>query len=154
MPSSPEPRDCSIARTLQVIGEKWAILAVREIMFGNRRFEEIRFHTGAPRDILTARLRKLEDDGIVVRSKYSDQPQRYEYQLTELGWSLTPVLVALRTWGDAHLATDGHLPATFEHQCGATLRAEVVCAECGEPVRAGEMRQRETSRAERTAPHG
>ena len=134
MADQTDVRECPIARTLQVVGEKWSLLAIREILLGNRRFEEIRRYTGAPRDILTARLRKLEADGIVIRSEYQQRPSRFEYQLTDLGWSLSPVLTVLRSWGNTHLPVPGGPSLVFEHDCGAELTPEVVCAECGRPV--------------------
>lgn len=155
MPDQTGVRECSIARTLQLVGEKWTLLAIREIMLGNRRFEEIRQYTGAPRDILTARLRKLESDGLVTRSEYQQRPPRYEYQLTERGWSLAPVLVVLRAWGDSHLALPGGPPMVFEHRCGATLVPAVACSDCGEPLRPGETWPREeapTRRHDQEAP--
>ena len=93
------PRRCSIAGALDVVGEKWSLLVVRELFLGVRRFNDIAANTGAPRDILTARLRRLEDVGVVVRSEYSARPPRYEYRLTRAGRDLLPVIMALRQWG-------------------------------------------------------
>ena len=93
-------RPCSVAAALNLIGEKWALLAVREIAFGNKRFDAIVRNTGAPRDRLAARLRALEAGGIVARRQYSEHPPRYEYELTEAGQELRGVLTALRSWGD------------------------------------------------------
>lgn len=143
MPDQTEVRECPIARTLQIVGEKWSLLAIREIMLGNRRFEEIRRYTGAPRDILTARLRKLEADGIVTRTEYQQRPARFEYQLTDLGWSLSSVLTVLRSWGDTHLPVPGGPSLVLEHECGAVLTPEVVCAACGRPVRPEGTRPRD-----------
>lgn len=102
-----EVRDCSIARSLQLVGEKWSLLVVRELLLGNTRFEQIRRYTGAPRDILTVRLRKLEEAGLIVRVRYQERPARFEYRLTGLGRSLDPVLSALSAWGDEHLPAPG-----------------------------------------------
>src|SRR2546421_726145 len=99
-----EPRVCSIARTLEVVGEKWALLAVREVFLGNRRFDQMIRRTGAPRDTLTARLRALVAAGILQRRQYSDHPQRFEYDLTAAGRELYPVILTLLRWGDEHLA--------------------------------------------------
>ena len=87
-----QPRVCSVARTLEIVGEKWAMLAVREVFFGNRRFDEMIRRTGAPRDTLAARLRTLVDRGILERRQYSERPARFEYRLTEAGRELYPVL--------------------------------------------------------------
>ncbi len=98
------PRACSVARTLELVGEKWSLLAVRELMLGNHRFDRIVASTGAPRDVLTTRLRGLEERGLVERVLYQEKPIRHEYRLTPLGKSLFPVITALRAWGDTHLA--------------------------------------------------
>jgi DNA-binding HxlR family transcriptional regulator len=100
--SLPGRRVCSIADALALVGDRWSLLVVREIGFGVHRFSDIRRHTGAPREILTARLRKLEAEGVVARRRYSEHPPRDEYVLTEAGQALTPVLVALRQWGERH----------------------------------------------------
>ena len=128
----PNPRRCSIASALDVIGEKWSLLVVRELLFGVRRFNDIAANTGAPRDILTARLRRLEELGVVERREYSDRPPRYEYRLTEAGKELQPVMLALKRWGDEHVM-DEPLPAVFEHTCGDVFVAQTHCAACGEP---------------------
>src|ERR1700738_4329076 len=93
-------RPCSVAAALSLVGEKWALLAIREISFGNRRFDVIARNTGAPRDRLAARLRALEAGGVVARRQYCEHPPRYEYELTEAGQELRGVLTALRAWGD------------------------------------------------------
>src|SRR6201993_2718754 len=95
-----QPRECSIARTLEVVGEKWALLAIREVFLGNRRFDEMVRRIGAPRDTLSARLRSLVDSGILERRQYSDHPARYEYRLTPAGRDLYPVIMSLLRWGD------------------------------------------------------
>ncbi|ROO88375.1 HxlR family transcriptional regulator [Actinocorallia herbida] len=123
-------RPCSIAGALQIVGERWALLAVREIMFGNRRFDEIARNTGASRDILTARLRSLEATGVLTRRLYQDRPARYEYHLTEAGRDLAPVLTALRDWGDHWLP--GPPPVTATHTCGHPAETVPTCAHCHE----------------------
>jgi DNA-binding HxlR family transcriptional regulator len=127
------PRACSIARTLELIGEKWALLALREVFLGVRRFDAIQANTGAPRDILSARLRKLTAGGLLERRQYQERPARFEYRLTQAGRELLPVLLTLMQWGDRHLA-DGHPPLTYRHRCGADLDPVLVCGACGEPV--------------------
>jgi DNA-binding HxlR family transcriptional regulator len=128
------PRPCSIARTLDIVGEKWALLAVREVFLGNRRFDEMVRRTGAPRDTLAARLRTLTGAGILERRQYCEHPARYEYRLTEAGRDLYPVIVALMRWGDEHLAGAGGPPLVLEHRCGHPLVTHLVCEACGEPV--------------------
>jgi DNA-binding HxlR family transcriptional regulator len=135
-----QPRVCSVARTLEIVGEKWALLAVREVFFGNRRFDEMIRRTGAPRDTLAARLRALVDRGILERRQYSEHPARFEYRLTEAGRELYPVLLTLMHWGDRHLAGEEGPPVAFEHNCGHRLVAQVVCEACGEPLQARDIR--------------
>ena len=86
MPTAPAentPRDCTIADALEVVGDRWSLLIVRELFYAERRFTELARNTGAPRDILTTRLRKLADHGVIVREQYSQRPPRYEYRLTD-----------------------------------------------------------------------
>jgi DNA-binding HxlR family transcriptional regulator len=128
------PRVCSIARTLELVGEKWALLAVREVFLGDRRFDEMVRRTGAPRDTLAARLRTLVAAGILERRQYSEHPVRYEYRLTPAGLELYPVILTLLRWGDEHLAGADGPPMTIEHHCGHRLVAQVVCQACGEAV--------------------
>ena len=134
MSAPDEPRACSIARTLEIVGEKWALLAVREVFLGNRRFDEMVRRTGAPRDTLAARLRTLVGGGILERRQYSEHPARYEYRLTEAGRDLYPVIVALMRWGDEHLADDDGPPLILTHRCGHRLVAQLICEACGEPL--------------------
>jgi DNA-binding HxlR family transcriptional regulator len=126
-----------VADTLAVIGEKYAILVLREVFYGVRRFDEIQRNTGAPRDVLTARLRRLEDAGILTRRRYSDRPPRFEYRLTDAGRELRPVLMTLMAWGDKHLT--GRPYVVFEHSCGADLDPVTVCRACGREVADGEL---------------
>jgi DNA-binding HxlR family transcriptional regulator len=128
------PRECSIARTLELVGERWALLALREVFLGVRRFDAIQRNTGAPRDVLSARLYKLLDAGILERRQYQERPTRLEYRLTDAGRDLLPVLLTLMDWGDKYLA-DGEPPLTYRHSCGAEFEPQLVCKACGEPVR-------------------
>ena len=135
-----EPRPCSVARTLDVVGEKWALLAVREVFLGNRKFDEMVRRTGAPRDTLAARLRTLVGAGILERRPYSEHPARFEYHLTAAGRDLYPVIVTLMRWGDQYLADDDGPPVVLQHHCGHQLSAQVVCQACGEPLRPRDTR--------------
>jgi DNA-binding HxlR family transcriptional regulator len=95
-------RPCPIADALDLIGDRWSLLVIREIGFGVHRFNDIQRHTGMPRDRLTDRLRKLELAGIITRRPYSEHPPRYEYLATGAGRALIPVLQSLRQWGETH----------------------------------------------------
>lgn len=139
------PRDCSIANAMEVIGERWSLLALREVFFGARRFDQIVRNTGASRDILTARLRKLVETGILEKRLYEEHPPRYEYVLTDEGRALNQVLLNLMAWGDKYV-TEGPPPTVWRHACGEDLAPETVCAHCREPVREKDMTLVRTTR--------
>lgn len=98
-----EPRACPIDRTLQLLGDRWSLLVIREVMYGQRRFEAIFHGTGAPRDVLTVRLRRLVEAGLLRKRPYNESGTRFEYHLTAKGLSLRPVLIALGEWGETQL---------------------------------------------------
>lgn len=125
----PGPRPCSIAAALSTIGEKWSLLVVRELTYGVSRFEQIVSYTGASRDMIALRLRRLEDAGVVERKAYQQAPVRYDYGLTDAGRDLYPVLLSLMEWGDKHAVEEPSL--RLVHACGANLDIAHVCADCG-----------------------
>jgi DNA-binding HxlR family transcriptional regulator len=129
-------RPCAAAAALSIVGERWALLAVREVFFGNHRFNDIARNTGAPRDRLAARLKDLVEAGVLERRLYQEGPARYGYHLTPAGRDLAPVLQALVTWGE-HWAVD-RPPATILHH-DHPLTGEWHCTTCGEPIRQDEM---------------
>ncbi|HEY4453807.1 MAG TPA: helix-turn-helix domain-containing protein [Pseudonocardiaceae bacterium] len=133
----PAPRPCSVAAALEILGERWTLLAVREMSYGVHRFDQITAFTGASRDILAARLRKLEQHGIVERRRYNEHPPRYEYHLTDAGAELVPILRALHQWGDRWAVAK---PAVlFWHDCGHQLEVDQVCRACGHVVRTDDL---------------
>jgi DNA-binding HxlR family transcriptional regulator len=125
------PRSCSIANALEVVGERWSLLALREVFLGVTRFDQIAANTGASRDVLTVRLKKLVAAGVLEKHQYSEHPPRYEYVLTDSGRALHNVMLMLKEWGDTYV-TEGPLPLVWEHSCGTVLEPLVVCAACGE----------------------
>jgi DNA-binding HxlR family transcriptional regulator len=129
-------RECSIADALAIVGERWSLLALREINLGVTRFDQIVRNTGASRDILATRLRALVASGVVERRPYQEHPPRYEYAATEAGEALRPALHALMEWGDRY-ADKGDPPSVLAHDCGAELHTRTLCAHCGEPVAYG-----------------
>ena len=139
------PRPCPVAAALEVVGERWSLLVIRELFYEVRRFDRIAQATGAPRNILASRLRDLEAAGVVARSMYSQHPPRYEYHLTRAGRDLLPVLLALREWGQEH--TMQPAPELL-HGCGQRqgqrhahpLHVTTVCVTCGERVHADDVR--------------
>jgi DNA-binding HxlR family transcriptional regulator len=129
---------CSVADALAVVGDKYSLLVVREIGYGYRRFTDLAGYTGAPRDVLASRLRRLEEIGILERRPYSEHPPRHEYHLTEAGLELRPIVLALKEWGDRR-CEPGEEPVVFEHVCGEEFHPLTVCAACRQPVEPGEL---------------
>jgi DNA-binding HxlR family transcriptional regulator len=124
-------QECSIARTLEVIGERWTLLILRETFLGTRRFDDIQRKLGVARNVLQTRLERLVDEGILRRVPYQERPLRHEYRLTRKGTDLWPVLVALLKWGDRHVAPAGP-PMILEHKgCGGQVDDRRRCDRCG-----------------------
>ncbi|WP_197676437.1 winged helix-turn-helix transcriptional regulator [Nakamurella panacisegetis] len=124
----------TLSQVLSVVGDRWALLAVREISLGLRRFDEIQAATGAPRQVLTDRLQRLGGAGILETRAYRipGQRARNEYMLTEAGVDLIPVLSALSDWGERHLGSDVSPEIVYRHSgCGGRVTATLQC-ECGE----------------------
>jgi DNA-binding HxlR family transcriptional regulator len=133
------PRPCSVEAALAVIGEKWSLLVVRELAYGVHRFDSIVRNTGAPRDILTNRLRRLESSGVVEKRQYSEHPPRFEYHLTQAGTELRPVLLSLGQWGDRWVV---EVPTMrFEHTCGEELELVHTCKACGGEVTGRDLKR-------------
>jgi DNA-binding HxlR family transcriptional regulator len=128
---------CSIARTLELIGERWTILVIREVFMGRRKFSEMQRSLGVARNVLTARLDRLVDEDILERRPYSERPARYEYFLTEKGLDLWPVMISLLHWGDRHLAAEDGPPMLIRHKgCGGLVDDRGYCSECGKRLNA------------------
>lgn len=131
---------CSIARTVDLIGDWWTPLVLREAYYGVRRFDDFEAGLGIGRNILTERLRRLVREGLLERRKYQDHPPRYEYRLTDKGKDFFPVLAAMVAWGDRWLDAGKGVPVNLRHRtCGKVSHAEVVCSECGEPIHVRDM---------------
>jgi DNA-binding HxlR family transcriptional regulator len=137
-------RFCSIAAALEVVGDRWSLLAVREVSLGHHRFSEVLEGTGAPRDRLSARLKALVEAGVLDRRQYSTAPPRWDYHLTAAGRDLLPVLRALMAWGDRWAVETA--PVTLLHH-DHELQATTVCAACGERVRGADVHRRSNTRA-------
>jgi DNA-binding HxlR family transcriptional regulator len=130
-----DSENCSVQRTLAVIGEKWTMLLIRDAANGVHRFDDFRRHVGLSEAVLSARLRTLVSQGLFETREYQDpgQRKRNAYRLTAKGWDLFPVLVALTQFGDKHLAPGGAEPWEIQHKtCGHRVRAEVRCTHDGE----------------------
>jgi DNA-binding HxlR family transcriptional regulator len=135
-------QNCSIARALEVIGERWTLLVMREILLGRRRFAELQRNTGIAKNILSDRLQTLVDHGVLERRQYSESPEAYEYVPTAKGVDVGPVLMALMQWGDAHAAPEGP-PRVYVHTaCGHDANPQLHCSHCGEPIAPRELKVR------------
>lgn len=125
--------NCSIARSLDLVGEWWTLLILRDVFLGVRRFEDFVTRLGIARNVLTNRLDRLVEAGILERRPYDEGRGRFDYVLTEKGRALWPVLVALRQWGDQWVLGEGNEPLLLEHRtCGHQTTAVLACDECGE----------------------
>lgn len=132
---------CPIARSLDVVGEWWTILIIRDALVGSRRFEEFR-RTGIADNILSSRLDLLVREGIFERRLYQEHPPRYEYLLTEKGRDLLPVIVALGAWGMKWTGTTARAPWLIHTRCGSELTSAFYCAGCDQTVPPGEVEVR------------
>lgn len=132
---------CSIAKALEVVGERWTLLIVRDVMNGRRRFDELQKGLGVARNVLAARLQRLVDEDILERRPYQEKPERFEYFLTEKGLDLWPALVALLGWGDRHTPYPDGPPMLIVHkECGGRVSDRGVCESCGETLSARDAR--------------
>ncbi len=136
-----EEMNCSIARTLDVIGEWWTPLILRDAFFGVTRFEEFQRRLGIARNILATRLDTLVEHGVLDRRPYDEARGRYDYVLTAKGKALWPVLVAIRQWGDEWIAGEGNEPVHMVHTtCGQRSTGILTCDACGETLRREDIR--------------
>ncbi len=126
---------CSIARSLEVVGERWSLLILRSVMLGVRRFDDLLEELGITRSVLTTRLQRLADEGVLKRVPYQERPTRYEYRATAKGRELFPVITHLLRWGDAHYPEPTGAPRVIEHRdCGGRPDDHLLCDRCGEPL--------------------
>jgi DNA-binding HxlR family transcriptional regulator len=124
--------NCTVGRTMAILGERWTFVVLREVFNGVRRFDDISRHSGMPRQVLSNRLALLVEQGLLRREPYRDPGERarHEYRLTEKGFDLYPVLVAVADWGDRYLADPEGPPVAFTHRtCGTPVHAELRCAD-------------------------
>jgi DNA-binding HxlR family transcriptional regulator len=132
--------DCSVAQCLEVVGEWWSMLIVRDAFLGVTRFDEFQSRLGIARNILQQRLSALVDAGVLDRVPYSDHPPRADYRLSDKGRDLWPVLTTMREWGDKYSAPSGPPVETIHKQCGAITTPQLVCSACHEPVGARDVK--------------
>ena len=128
---------CSIAQTLEIVGEWWTLLVVRNVSFGQRRFEAIQADLGIARNVLSDRLATLVEHDILTKAKYQENPERFEYRLTDKGKDLMPVLMSLMAWGDTWAAPDGKPMLVIHKDCGHETTPTVSCSHCGDELAYG-----------------
>jgi len=134
-----EGQNCSIAKSLELIGERWTMLIVREVFLGNRRFDEMATRLDIARNVLTARLTRLVDEGVLTKVRYQERPERFEYRLTEKGIDLWPVIVSLLQFGDRYYAPDGPPMVLVHKDCGGRLDEHRTCETCGARLQARDV---------------
>ena len=134
--------ECSIAATVDIIGDRWSLLILRNIFRGGRRFSEIQADLGVAKNLLSDRLSKLVDHGLLERVQYQERPVRYQYRLTAKGADLSPALIALMGWGDRWYADQGAPTVLVHQECGQPLTQVVSCPTCDETVTPGQIRSK------------
>jgi DNA-binding HxlR family transcriptional regulator len=125
---------CSVAQCLEVVGEWWSLLVVRDALLGVRRFDEFQARLGISRNILNQRLARLVESGVLTKVPYSEHPPRFEYRLTDKGRDLWPVITTLRQWGDKYAAPNGPPLQVIHKGCGQISEPQLVCEHCGDPI--------------------
>jgi DNA-binding HxlR family transcriptional regulator len=136
-----ETMNCSIARTLEVVGEWWTLLILRDAFRGVTRFDDFQENLGIARNVLTARLKTLVEHEILERRRYQEHPERHEYLLTERGLDLFPVIASLMRWGDRWAAGPEGPPVVLVHEaCGHDAHPVLTCSHCGSEATATSMR--------------
>jgi len=146
-------QQCSVARALEVVGERWTILILRDAFLGVRRFDDFQRSLGIARNVLNTRLQRLVEAGLLERRLYQERPERHEYRLTDMGVELWPAVVALMQWGDKHLAGPTGPPLRLEHRgCGGTITDRRTCAGCGAELSARDVRAVPAAQADPAGP--
>jgi DNA-binding HxlR family transcriptional regulator len=141
LPRTYDDQDCSIARALEVVGERWTLLVIRDAFAGLRRFSQFQRSLGLSKKVLAERLDRLVDEGVMERRRYSERPERFEYRLTEKGLGLWKALAHLMMWGDEHYGSEAGRPQLLVHRgCGGEVDARLHCARCGVALERGDIR--------------
>ena len=139
LPRAYEHQVCSVARSLELVGDRWTLLIVRDALRGVHRFDDFRARLGVAHNVLSDRLSRLTEVGVLERRRYQRRPDRYEYHLTQQGRDLWPVVMSLLLWGDRYLAADGPPKLALHRNCGGRLTPQLTCADCGASLAYGDV---------------
>jgi DNA-binding HxlR family transcriptional regulator len=141
LPRTYDDQNCSVARSLEVLGDRWTLLVIRDAFLGVRRFDDFQRSLGVARNVLADRLARLVDEGILERRRYQERPERFEYRMTKKGVDLLPVTMSLQKWGDQYYAPPEGPPRIVRHRdCGGEVSIHMTCERCGARLRAGDVR--------------
>jgi DNA-binding HxlR family transcriptional regulator len=132
LPRTYDNQVCSIARALEVLGDRWTLLVLRDAFMRVRRFEDFQRNLGVARNVLTDRLNRLVEEDILRRVAYQERPVRFEYRLTDKGLELWPVIMTLLQWGDRYYPQPSGAPVVVRHRdCGGEVTSHLTCSACG-----------------------
>ncbi|WP_353142453.1 winged helix-turn-helix transcriptional regulator [Acinetobacter pragensis] len=132
---------CSIARTLSILGDRWTMLILRNAFMGMRRFDDFQQNLGVTRHVLSERLKRLVEHGILVKAPYFDRQERFEYRLTDKGLELYPILLSMSKWADKWMDEGQGAPIQYVHKsCDKPFQPVLVCSECGEEIHARQVK--------------
>lgn len=141
MPKDLSQMECSVARTLDVIGDRWSLLILRDAFYGVRRFDDFQTDLGVARNILTERLNRMVEQEIMTKEPYQERPIRFEYRLTEKGRDLLPVMLSMMRWGDKWASDRTLPPVTLTHtSCGHVTQPTSSCSHCGQELHLEDLR--------------
>jgi DNA-binding HxlR family transcriptional regulator len=141
LPRTYDDQNCSIARALEVLGDRWTLLVVRDAFSGVRRFDDFQRDLGVARNVLADRLQRLVEEGVLERHRYQERPERFEYRLTAKGIALWRPIVALMQWGDRYYAPPAGPPRVVRHRgCGGEVNEHFGCERCGAQLDARDVR--------------
>jgi DNA-binding HxlR family transcriptional regulator len=140
LPRTYDDQNCSVARALEVLGDRWTLLVIRDAFLGVHRFDDFQRNLGIARNVLSDRLARLVDEGLLERRRYQERPERFEYRLTDKGVDLWPTVITLMKWGDRYYAPPQGPPRIVRHRgCGGEVTGQLTCERCGRMLTAREV---------------
>ena len=140
LPRTYDTQTCSVARALEVLGDRWTLLVIRDAFLGVRRFDDFQRRLGVARNVLSDRLARLVEEGLLERRRYQERPERFEYRLSQKGIDLWPAVVTLMKWGDRYYAPPEGPPRLVRHrECGGEVTDHLLCSVCGASLTARDV---------------